>query len=213
MQCAHCGFSCARSGEHMSLAVLHRALALVQEYRGGLAITIGGGEPTVHPSFWHIIDQVKKANPYPIPTVITNGKLTKTALKLASLAKNGYIRAFLSQDDYHEKIQQEVIAAFKPSGDLHDLRQIRTIFMGHIINVGRAKENGLGNVDSCLCNVPLIDPRGVIWRCGCKTESLGTVFLSDKELLFSYLKLAAENKSTCSRVSTNIGQAQFGHTL
>jgi hypothetical protein len=47
-----------------------------------------------------------------------------------------------------------------------------------IINRGRARLNGLGNLNSdvCFCPTLNINPDGVLFECGCLAKSMGTVF-------------------------------------
>lgn len=47
MLCRHCGFACTARGHDMSPEHFHKAIALAAEYEQH--VTIGGGEPTLHP--------------------------------------------------------------------------------------------------------------------------------------------------------------------
>jgi len=47
MACAHCCFSCTGKGTFMSQEVFDKALEIAKEYN--MTVTLGGGEPTLHP--------------------------------------------------------------------------------------------------------------------------------------------------------------------
>lgn len=51
MFCEHCGFSCTAEGEDMSMEVFERTLQVFE----GSYITIGGGEPTLHPKIFEMV--------------------------------------------------------------------------------------------------------------------------------------------------------------
>lgn len=182
MECAHCCFSATRQGEDMPMDTLKKALSLASSY--GDFITLGGGEPTVHPKFWEMVGVVLGSadTEYP-PLIVTNGKKTKTALQLAALAKRGVLQVDLSQDGYHDPIDNVVINAFKvdrrfrgyDSGSTTDLRGIRNV-EERIISVGRAIKTNVGFEEGCACEDLTIAPDGTIYSCGCKTRSFGTVF-------------------------------------
>lgn len=183
MTCAHCCFSADHTGADMSRETLMAALKLANEY--GDMLTVGGGEPTVHPHFFDYLGLAMAYNPEPSlrVLVVTNGKRKDIALRLASMAREGLIHADLSQDDYHDPISPQVIQAFTPSrsrGDQygapsHDYRGIREVRT--ILPVGRAVEENVATVDEgCCCDTLLVDPEGRLFACGCKTIQLGTVF-------------------------------------
>jgi hypothetical protein len=82
------------------------------------SITIGGGEPTMHPDFWEILAYAirETSRDYNMECgilVVTNGKRTEDALALAFLADHCLLSVDLSQDEYHDPIEYEVIKAFK----------------------------------------------------------------------------------------------------
>lgn len=171
MTCEHCCNSCSpNEGEHMTKRTLEYAIDLANECSE--LITIGGGEPTVHPRFWefvgYIIGHLDTSEESPI-FMITNGKKTRDALKLAQLNNNerSVIMTELSQDLYHEEIDERVVKAFG--------KNTRCV-NEHVKRVGRAKNWGyeLG----CVCDDIVIEPDGTIFPCGCRVdgEQMGTVF-------------------------------------
>ena len=153
----------------------------VAEDRGDY-ISIGGGEPTLHPLFWKFIAKAIATASRAGTGVwlATNGSRTEDSLTLAAMAKSGVISCALSQDQYHEQISPEVVKAFsrkKVEGDYYtgqnDFREIRTI--NEVMDYGRAKENGLGETDRCPCDDLFVSPTGKIYSCACKLECYGTV--------------------------------------
>ena len=174
MTCDHCCFDCKEYGEDMSFEVFKKAVEYSQDL-----IAIGGGEPTIHPQFDKFLlyaithtDEVWLA---------TNGKLTDTALMLAKLAKKGVILCDLSQDIYHDPIDQVVIEAFtntireeKPSNDLRSIRNVT----GKVLKAGRSKEGREG----CPCEDFMIKPNGAIVQCGClDSPVVGNVWNDENE--------------------------------
>lgn len=186
MSCGHCAFACTNRGSDMTLETFKAALELA-ENRGD-SITLGGGEPTIHPQFWEFFGlALAKFNSEPGMFIVTNGKQTETALALAALAKGGILGVALSQDEYHDRIDGEVIQAFTRDKYAHtmygyvhregaaarDAREIRT--PNRIINAGRAKTNGIGQIEECFCDDIVVEPTGRLWMCGCRRRPFGTV--------------------------------------
>lgn len=132
MSCEHCCFACTDKGEDISLQDAKKAIDEASE-SGDLDITLGGGEPTMHPQFWEIaayavktLDRVTECGVF----VITNGKRTGDALALAWLADHGVLSAELSQDCWHDPIEEEVVEAFRKgrSSGWKGLRHVPDIF-------------------------------------------------------------------------------------
>lgn len=184
MACDHCGFSCSpKRGEHMDLKTYKAALDLAEE--SGSFLTLGGGEPTIHPQFWEFLGLALGKRWIESIWLATNGKKTETALALAGLARKGVIGVDLSQDPWHEPIDPKVITAFTDRRSVEesayfspktDLRGIRNVSRNGPVSWGRAKRNQLGANDDCICDELFVSPDGRIWACGCKLEQFGTVF-------------------------------------
>jgi MoaA/NifB/PqqE/SkfB family radical SAM enzyme len=172
----------------MSQEVFDKAIELAAEREQ--IITLGGGEPTLHPLFESFLWKSIKAlwlvtfeMGGPAVAVITNGSATKTAIDLAHLAQVGYIHAAVSKDDWHDEIDPRVFEAFrKPKRDYYsrdsndnDCREIRSAV--NIVPAGRAKANDLGTSNSdCVCEGIFVSPDGTVYPCGCKVNPLGNVF-------------------------------------
>jgi hypothetical protein len=176
MACEHCCSSCSpKTGKHMTKEIFQKALEFCAE-RGETPF-IGGGEPTVHPQFWEFLGLLLgKANWFELDmlSLITNGKNKKDALALATLARKGILSVELSQDEWHEEIDPQVVDAFTVKGEKrdNDLRGIRTVFF--VSRTGRGKNIGHAK-NQCVCEEMVIDPDGKIWACGCKKVSFGTI--------------------------------------
>lgn len=173
MACDHCCFGCTANGEDMSLDVFRQIVNLPGH------ITIGGGEPTLHPLFWEFLDLAIHRGDT-IPGIATNGSMTEITLRLAKLASQGVITCVLSQDIFHDPIDQQVIDAFKgapqQNGYPHvaysdDYRIIRDSSAG-LSNSGRCD---FGH-DTCPCSGFFIKPSGDVRACGClDAPSLGCI--------------------------------------
>jgi len=184
MNCAHCCMSATALGRDMNLETWQLALDLAVDL--GSTIVLGGGEPTIHPHFMHILfDSITQAtNDYPV-WLATNGSKTEISLKLANLARRGVIACALSQDSFHDAIDISVIDAFmdgmQPNRhgggfmpyEERDLREIRDVSENGVFSVGRAansdsymlysrQDNG-----TCKCGGPFIKPDGRVQFCSC----------------------------------------------
>lgn len=178
MLCKHCNFACTKDGEDMCLTTLKAAL----DYGDGI-ICIGGGEPTIHPQFWEMFALILGHKYTEDVFIVTNGSMTTTSIALAKLAKAGVIGAALSQDEWHDEINDDVVEAFtRSSGDKRnsslygsdyvDRREIRTVTK--LAYGGRCD---WGDKDCCPCPEITVEPNGDVYSCGCyKRIKLGDVF-------------------------------------
>jgi hypothetical protein len=166
MTCDHCCMSALPMGKgtYMSERVFRAALKIAQDHDAH--ITLGGGEPTLHPHFEKflmlaIANQVRCDGGV---CVITNGKVTPRALMIARLANAEIICGELSRDIWHDDIRPEVVEAFG--------KHIRDISRHHEpVNVGRATDNIYGHPpdpdERCACEDWEVHPDGRITQCGC----------------------------------------------
>ena len=171
--------------------VLKKWGKLVKKDENNYWICIGGGEPTLHPKFWEIIDISLK---YGFPCVPINGKNKKDALKLIELSDKNLLRVVLSLDEWHEPIDVEVVEAFQKGlvkyqrnwGIEYEYEDKKVGSKGIVtiekaVNAGRCKEG----VEGCCCQMSLAKPDGSIFGCGCTDAPfIGTV----KEGIFSNYK-------------------------
>lgn len=184
MRCGHCLYSCEPGkGEDMSLETFRAALVYCDEYP-----CIGGGEPTMHPEFGTILLETM-AHADSTAMIITNGKIKKWGLLLAKLSKSNILQAELSQDEYHEEVDPEVVTAFEALGDrgfgFGGHAAIRnTTRMHEPWPMGRAKETYFEGYDesdlpdhNCPCPDHVIRPNGDVAQCGCPDSPvIGNVF-------------------------------------
>src|ERR1035441_1381 len=166
--CAHCCFACTAKGTDMTRETFHKAIALACDHEA--SITIGGGEPTLHPLFqeflmyaiWELASQ-SNSQGSPAVFLVTNGSNMEAAITLAHLAERGVIGCRVSHDQYHDPIDPRVFAAFKrhdpsPYGhqshrDEYDCREIgRTILdRSQVQALGRAKSWGGDKLNHGCC--------------------------------------------------------------
>lgn len=146
-------------------------------------IEIGGGEPTLHPLFWDFIGIALKYKGDHNVCTVTNGKIKEDALALARTTELKVLRVDLSLDTYHEPIDYEVVKAFeKPSGttwNRNDYRGIRDVTRGGVIDpapFGRAASWADPKDIRCPGNDVAVTPDGVIYACGCRTKTYGTIY-------------------------------------
>jgi MoaA/NifB/PqqE/SkfB family radical SAM enzyme len=164
------------------------AVGLAENYQQHL--TIGGGEPTMHPllrefvgyATWEMAGLTAESG-IPAVHMVTNGSNTEMALTIASLAKSGVITAAVSRDQYHDPIDDRVYRAFEKAPSTpysqrkendHDHRSVNK-GNGIIIPVGRAKSWGNHAFVKCACDALFVNPKGNIYSCGCRTKLIGNI--------------------------------------
>jgi len=183
MTCAHCCFDCSPVGEHMPYDVWKRILEISPVY-----VTIGGGEPTCHPHFWDMLYEALDAGKQVWMT--TNGKRTDDALRLAEEVhhRKNKLTVLLSQDQYHEHVDMEVIEAFDQKSFDVDIERnqvalIRNKYIGingagnkSLVRTGRSER---GDETKCICPTNMVKPNGDVHECGCiGAKRLGSVMLT-----------------------------------
>lgn len=194
MTCNHCCFSCTSKGQDMTQETFNNAIVFMKQYDETL--TIGGGEPTLHPLFkeflfktiWEFAGTSDELD-MPAVNLVTNGSNTEIALTLAKLAKRGVIGCSVSNDQYHDPIDERVYKAFKVEKNKYNSNP-RDDFdcrgtnngQGYIIPVGRAKGWGNHPFNKCACDAVFIKPNGDIYPCGCRKTKLANV--NDKNIPF-----------------------------
>lgn len=192
MTCRHCCFACTARGTDMSRETFHKAIELARGHES--SITIGGGEPTLHPLFqeflmhavWELASQ-SNSQGSPAVFLVTNGSNERASLTLAHLAERGVIGCRLSQDQYHDAslVTDRVRAAFKRPQrdhyqhnfrDEYDCRDIeQPLEQFQVIRMGRgASWGGRSKVAGC-CGGLFCTPKGNLYACECKKAKLGTV--------------------------------------
>lgn len=173
-------------------------------------VTLGGGEPTVHPKFFEYLDIAIRFHSkyhFDLPIlVVTNGKLSGKARKLLDYVDNGApLTVELSLDEWHDPIRPDIEQAFRTRQRQKEANRwsystthtesdagIRTV--KQIVAVGRAADPARGIAVSssiaCCCETMSVRPTGLIYSCGCKHHLIGHVN-EDFDLLSDYdLELA-----------------------
>jgi hypothetical protein len=199
MKCAHCCFAATRAGKHMSNEVFMAALNLAKAY--GETITLGGGEPTMHPQFHRLYMSAREMSingDFECGVhMVTNGLFRGKVMRIVRLIENDHkqgidskLQVELSQDRWHEPIDMEVVHTFMKYQAQKDRAGYYTPYNGPqlgtrtvktISPVGRGKHQQFEGMranlkNPCACEMPLVDPDGIVWTCGCKRTQLGSVF-------------------------------------
>lgn len=133
MYCLHCCYSCGKHGKHADWETVVDMVAFAREHTE--IITIGGGEPTLHPRFFDILKICLQDFDY--VWMATNGSQTATMWRLVNImndndypegscdeededydyrARNdcitseGKLSVALSQDPWHDPIDARIVA-------------------------------------------------------------------------------------------------------
>ncbi len=155
MTCAHCIHNCTEEGEDMSMETFSNAVQAAEDI--GAYLTLGGGEPTLHPNFLEMLMKSIVADTEEV-FLVTNGSNTEISRYLFKLAKKGVIGCVLSQDDYHDPIDMEIVEMFTKANFIRNVT-------GKELNGGRCN---FGEETSCICEGLEVRPNGDIRVCGCE---------------------------------------------
>lgn len=186
MHCAHCCFAATRHGEHMPRNIFQKALSVAID-RGDY-VTIGGGEPTMHPRFFKYLNLVReeqrRGNFEITPFLVTNGKAYGKADRLLRILEHEQemeeqtISVNLSRDQWHDAIDPRIVQRY------HQLKVASKGFINFrsvtkIAPVGRGRNSVFDEqrtITPCACEDALVDPQGQVWSCGCKKHLLGSIW-------------------------------------
>lgn len=153
-------------------------------------ISIGGGEPTLHPRFFDILKHALWKFEY--VWLATNGSKTKTMYRLDNIIQNcdyesdvdeydmiqlshdDQLSVALSQDCFHNPINPRIVELWKRRK--YEIRNTSNSIDG-ITRQGRAKRTNVGwNENSCVCSDIIIKWNGNVHLCGCeKSPQIGTI--------------------------------------
>lgn len=170
----------------MPLNIFQKALSVAIDH--GDYVTIGGGEPTMHPRFFEYLNMVREEqrrdNFEITPFLVTNGKAYGKADRLLRILEREQglgehtISVNLSRDQWHDAIDGRIVRRYHQlkvmTKNLIDFRSVTKI-----APVGRGK-NGVFDerrtITPCACEDALVDPQGQVWSCGCKKHLLGSIW-------------------------------------
>jgi|WetSurMetagenome_2_1015567.scaffolds.fasta_scaffold84162_4 hypothetical protein len=178
MSCAHCCFSCSNEGDDLSLDDFNDALHLARCRKG--TVTLGGGEPTIHPLFEEFLVKAVAALPGRVG-IVTNGKYRHGVTALLRYAAAKQVFARLSVDQYHEPIDADIRREFE---GLPYMPEWMDTHIGYsYVAADRVTPMGRGIAVSrmpsvfvqCICPGPFITPDGRVNQCACGEHSLGHV--------------------------------------
>jgi MoaA/NifB/PqqE/SkfB family radical SAM enzyme len=174
MKCAHCCFNCEPGkGEDMHCDIVTAAIDLAYEYENSL--TIGGGEPTLHPDFYAILGYALKVQDTPF--IVTNGSIRDKTLHLYDLGLKGIVGVRLSYDQYHNRnmVDDDVFelfkkrdwlwgSAFNPTSGVREANSV--------VAQGRGRNIAGANSSECPCPDLHVYPNGDVYACGCNDAPL-----------------------------------------
>ena len=216
MTCAHCCFSCTNKGVDMTFDNFKKAIQIAKEH--DQMITIGGGEPTIHPEFermlmhavWELAS-VSVSNGNPAVGLVTNGSMTDTAINLARLAESGVIWARVSKDPYHDPIDPKVFKAFERprreygTPSFRDERDHRDIggANGLIQRSGRAKSWGDRSMKDGCCGGLFVHPTGKLYPCDCRVKPIGTLD-DQRNVSYDVFQYCVHSKEFKEEVAPNL---------
>lgn len=181
MSCAHCCMRATAKGKDMSRDTFLAALKQASE--SGEHVSLGGGEPTLHPLFWEFLGL--SVGTVETVWLATNGSMKATAIALARMARKGVIGCALSQDPWHDPIDVEVVEAFKREPDKRpwlakeesDYREIRDVSRNIDKMAPWRDPEEAGDPSVCACEEILVRTNGDVYICGCPGSiKLGDVF-------------------------------------
>lgn len=197
MKCQHCCYSCRPGfGSHMTKEIFLQALNVLSDY-GSEYVSLGGGEPTLHPNFLEFL-KISLRQDFSV-WLATNGSQKKTMVRLAQiLDENDFdeddpiildspdkLAVALSTDYYHDrsKVSDWVYDYWTKRSERHGFyghssRGFETRNVNRVIKAGRAKRTGhYTDEKGCVCSDCVIKPDGTIMGCGCdKAPKFGTVY-------------------------------------
>jgi len=116
MSCDHCCYNCTNKGDDMSWETMVDAVAFTRDYTE--CISIGGGEPTLHPRFFNFLKICLEDFDY--VWMATNGSRTDSMFRLSNIIdREDYPECTCEEDDpeefeeygclCHEKMDLDVI--------------------------------------------------------------------------------------------------------
>ena len=120
MTCKHCCYSCDMDGEHGDYYTIMKSIDYANRC-GVESISIGGGEPTMHPRFFDILRVCLDVFGY--VWLASNGSQTKTMLRLSNIIEGCDFESFETEDyctcDQEEMAENDYQCYCEPEGLLY----------------------------------------------------------------------------------------------
>lgn len=172
MKCPHCAHSCEPGkGKDISLELFEKALTLGAHFSRG--VTLGGGEPTLHPEFRQMLRLASDPSfEFDSVEVITNGSNEKITLDLLAESEDYDLYPALivavSGDPYHDRsmLSDAVIDRVDDLAAWHTLKPEEGILPAgrgkKLVKAGKVAGN-----DGCICPVITTWVDGEVTSCGC----------------------------------------------
>jgi organic radical activating enzyme len=216
MHCLHCCFSCGKHGKHADFPLVKEAIYYAKEIDDEF-ITIGGGEPTLHPKFFDILELCLEQ--FPSVWMATNGSRTKVMKRLYKILiqedypddldfssenadeilknyrpiyQTNQLTVALSTDYYHEPIDPEILSLWESMTKNYcngfELRDVTKTRDG-VAAMGRAILTEVGEGNHCVCPDLFVRTDGKIKLCGCTgAPIIGTVSMGIRDEWLEYIQ-------------------------
>lgn len=180
MTCAHCCMSCTKEGQDMPLQMFKTCVNVANSF--GESISIGGGEPTLHPKIIEMLAYAIANCDEIQPWISTNGTNKNVCEFMMKLAKGGLLGLQFSIDEFHdtgmidEYLFKRIISDGVDHRDEYARGNHKTFWTVRrdsirIANQGRAKElTDYETEDYCSCPDLEIKPNGNVHWCGCENS-------------------------------------------
>lgn len=162
MSCAHCCMNAVKhtgkAARYMTRAVIEKACAIAREYDED--ITLGGGEPTLHPDFVFALGLAMLSAGEIGVLVVTNGSNEDLTLRMLDMNGDRF-HCEVSIDSFHDisLVSQRVRTAATLK------RAVRNNDHG-IIAKGRGRS--LSEEIRCACDTVHVSVNGDVHACGCR---------------------------------------------
>lgn len=127
--CAHCCYSCTMRGKHGDYNTIIDAISFARGYTEN--VSIGGGEPTLHPRFFDVLNHC--LTDFECVWMATNGSQTETMRRLANI---------IDQEDYPEcDCEEDDPEQFGEYGCLcHEKLDLDTIYQEDKLSVALSQD-------------------------------------------------------------------------